>query len=144
MGIAYTNRWGLSRPNWLASSTRSLRGEAMSSSPRLPLGELNNGLLHRLTEQNDIPDIPIFVDSPLAINITDIFRRHKDELGKDAAEFLDRGLDPLGFRRLRLLRDASASKTLNDLRTPFVVISASGMCEGGRILHHLRNGIGDW
>jgi len=96
-------------------------------------------LLHRLVEQNDIPDIPIFVDSPLAINITDVFRRHRDELGEDAAQFIERGLDPLGFRRLRFLVEASASKTLNDLRTPFVVISASGMCEGGRILHHLQS-----
>lgn len=100
-------------------------------------------LLHRLVERQSIPDIPIFVDSPLAINVTEVFRNHADELGPDAAAFTENGVDPFGFYRLRYLREASESKALNDLRTPFVVVSASGMCEGGRILHHLRNGIED-
>lgn len=100
-------------------------------------------MLHRLLEKKLLPDIPIFVDSPLAINVTDVFRNHPDEFNPDAAHFVQGGLDPFGFRRLRYLREASESKALNDLRAPFVVISASGMCEGGRILHHLRNGIED-
>ncbi|HTU45415.1 MAG TPA: MBL fold metallo-hydrolase [Bryobacteraceae bacterium] len=100
-------------------------------------------MLHRLLERKLLPDIPIFVDSPLAINVTDVFRRHPEEFNSEAASFVQSGLDPFGFHRLRYLREASESKALNDLRTPFVVISASGMCEGGRILHHLRNGIED-
>jgi metallo-beta-lactamase family protein len=100
-------------------------------------------LLHQLVERKSIPDIPIFVDSPLAINVTEVFRNHADELGPDAAAFTENGVDPFGFYPLRYLRDASESKALNDLRTPFVVVSASGMCEGGRILHHLRNGVED-
>ena len=100
-------------------------------------------ILHRLVEKNLLPDIPIFVDSPLAINVTDVFRRHPEEFDSETSAFVENGLDPFGFHRLRYLREASASKVLNDLRTPFVVISASGMCEGGRILHHLRNGIED-
>jgi len=100
-------------------------------------------MLHRLLERKLLPDIPIFVDSPLAINVTEVFRHHPEEFNSEAASFVQSGLDPFGFRRLRYLRDASESKTLNDLRTPFVVISSSGMCEGGRILHHLRNGIED-
>lgn len=100
-------------------------------------------LLHRLVERKLLPDIPIFVDSPLAINVTDVFRRHPEEFNSEAATFVHKGQDPFGFHRLRYLREASESKTLNDLRVPFVVISASGMCEGGRILHHLRNGIED-
>jgi metallo-beta-lactamase family protein len=100
-------------------------------------------LLHRLAERKLLSDIPIFVDSPLAINVTDVFRRHPEEFDSEAATFVDDGQDPFGFRRLRYLREAAESKTLNDLKIPFVVISASGMCEGGRILHHLRNGIED-
>jgi metallo-beta-lactamase family protein len=100
-------------------------------------------ILHRLLERKRLPDIPIFVDSPLAINVTDVFRRHPEEFNSEAATFVHEGQDPFGFHRLRYLREASESKALNDLRIPFVVISASGMCEGGRILHHLRNGIED-
>lgn len=100
-------------------------------------------MLHRLFDRKLLPDIPIFVDSPLAINVTEVFRHHPEEFNSEAASFIQNGLDPFGFRRLRYLREASESKALNDLRTPFVVISASGMCEGGRILHHLRNGIED-
>ena len=58
-------------------------------------------------------------------------------------EFLDRGEDPFGFSRLRYIRDVSESKALNDLRGPYIILSASGMCEAGRILHHLRNNIED-
>ncbi len=100
-------------------------------------------ILHQLVEKKLLPDIPIFVDSPLAINVTDVFRRHAEEFNSETARFIQGGGDAFGFHRLRYLREASESKALNDLRTPFVVISASGMCEGGRILHHLRNGIED-
>jgi metallo-beta-lactamase family protein len=100
-------------------------------------------MFHQLVEQKLLPEIPVFVDSPLAINVTDVFRRHPEEFDSEAAAFIDSGKDPFGFRRLRYLREAAESKALNDLRVPFIVISASGMCEGGRILHHLRNGIGD-
>jgi metallo-beta-lactamase family protein len=100
-------------------------------------------ILHKLAESKSIPAIPIFVDSPLAVNVTEVFRHHPDEYDTEAAAYLERGLDPFGFSRLRYLREAAESKTLNDLRTPYVVISASGMCEGGRVLHHLRHGIAD-
>lgn len=100
-------------------------------------------ILHRLLGRKLLPDIPIFVDSPLAINVTDVFRHHSEEFNSEAATFVQEGQDPFGFYRLHYLREASESKALNDLRLPFVVISASGMCEGGRILHHLRNGIED-
>jgi metallo-beta-lactamase family protein len=100
-------------------------------------------ILHKLSEKKAIPDVPIFVDSPLAVNVTEVFRHHPEEYDSEAADFVNRSLDPFGFARLRYLRDASESKTLNDLRTPYVVISASGMCEGGRVLHHLRHGVAD-
>lgn len=98
-------------------------------------------LLHQLAEAKRIPNIPIFVDSPLAVNVTEVFRKHSEGFDVETQAFLERGEDPFGFGRLRYIRDVSESKALNDLRGPFVVISASGMCEAGRILHHLRNNI---
>jgi metallo-beta-lactamase family protein len=100
-------------------------------------------LLHQLIEAQKIPSIPIFVDSPLALNATEVFRNHPECYDEEARKFLTEGEDPFGFHRLRYVRDANESKALNDLHGPFVVISASGMCEGGRILHHLRNTIQD-
>jgi metallo-beta-lactamase family protein len=100
-------------------------------------------MLHELANQKRIPNIPIFVDSPLAINVTQVTRDHAECFDGEAREFLLRGEDPFGFSRLQYVREAADSKKLNDLHGPFVVISASGMCEQGRILHHLRNNIED-
>ncbi len=100
-------------------------------------------MFHQLCQQSAIPAIPVFVDSPLAINATEVYRRHKDCYDEEAARFLEDGWEPFGFQRLRYTREVSESKALNDLRGPVIIISASGMCEAGRILHHLRNNIED-
>jgi metallo-beta-lactamase family protein len=100
-------------------------------------------LLHQLANENRIPHIPIFVDSPLAVNVTEVTRNHPECFDEEARAYLLNGEDPFGFQRLQYIREASESKKLNDLHGPFVVISASGMCEAGRILHHLRNNIED-
>lgn len=100
-------------------------------------------LLHELINAHAIPAIPIFVDSPLAVNVTEVFRKHQELYDPETRMFLDNGQDPFGFSRLRYIRDVTESKALNDLRGPFIVVSASGMCEAGRILHHLRNNISD-
>jgi metallo-beta-lactamase family protein len=100
-------------------------------------------VLHELMNEKVIPNIPIFVDSPLAVSVTEVFRRHGDLFDSETQVFRDNGMDPFGFSRLRYIRDVTESKALNDLRGSFVVISASGMCEAGRILHHLRNNISD-
>jgi len=100
-------------------------------------------LLHELVLQQKIPTIPIYVDSPLAVNVTDVFRKHPELYDEDTRRFLDNHSDPFGFRMLRYVRDVEQSKALNDLRTPALIISASGMCEAGRVLHHLRNNIED-
>ena len=100
-------------------------------------------LLHELSQSGLIPNIPLFVDSPLAVNVTEIFRKHPECFDSETTVWLDNGEDPFGFRRLRYVREAAESKKLNDLHGPFLVISASGMCEQGRILHHLRNNIED-
>jgi metallo-beta-lactamase family protein len=100
-------------------------------------------LLHELANQNRIPNIPLFVDSPLAVNVTEAFRKNTAYFNKNVTAHLNAGEDPFGFSRLTYIREASESKKLNDLHGPFLVISASGMCEAGRILHHLRNNIED-
>jgi metallo-beta-lactamase family protein len=100
-------------------------------------------LLHELADQKRIPNIPIFVDSPLAVNATDVHRAHPECFNEETRDYVLHSEDPFGFSRLRYIREASESKKLNDLHGPFVVISASGMCEQGRILHHLRNNIED-
>jgi len=100
-------------------------------------------LLHQLANEGHIPSVPIFVDSPLAVNVTEIFRKHVECFNAETRRYLLEGEDPFGFSRLQYIREASESKKLNDLHGPFVVISASGMCEQGRILHHLRNNLED-
>jgi metallo-beta-lactamase family protein len=100
-------------------------------------------LLHQLMDAHRIPSIPIFVDSPLAVNATEVFRKHPECYDAEARKFLTEGEDPFGFHRLKYVCESSESRALNDLHGPFVVLSASGMCEGGRILHHLRNTIED-
>jgi len=101
--------------------------------------------LHHLTEDHKIPDLPIFVDSPLSTNVTEIFRLHPECYDKEINEFIMSGnhRDPFGFHRLRYIRSVEDSKALNFLREPAIIISASGMCEAGRILHHLKNNIED-
>ncbi len=100
-------------------------------------------LLHELANTHRIPNIPIFVDSPLAVNVTEVHRNHPECFDDETKAYLSNGEDPFGFQRLKYVREAADSKKLNDLHGPFVVISASGMAEQGRILHHLRNNIED-
>jgi metallo-beta-lactamase family protein len=100
-------------------------------------------LLHELVKQGRIPSVPVFVDSPLAIDATKVFRKHSECYDAETREYLLEGEDPFTFRNLRYVQEAAESKALNDLRGPFIVISASGMCEAGRILHHLKNNIED-
>ena len=99
--------------------------------------------LNELMLEKRIPSLPIFVDSPLAVNATDVFRAHPECYDAEARDHLLSGRDPFGFESLRYVRDVAESKALNDIRYPSVIISASGMCEAGRILHHLRNSIED-
>ena len=100
-------------------------------------------MLHEMIEAKLIPDLPIFVDSPLATAVTEVFEKHKEDWDAGACAFYSRGEDAFGWKRLRYTRTVEESKTLNGLHVPFMVMSASGMCEAGRILHHLKNGIGD-
>jgi metallo-beta-lactamase family protein len=101
--------------------------------------------LHQMIENHQLPSVPVFVDSPLAVNATDIFKRHPECFDKETQEFIrtDRHHSALGFDRLTYTRSVDESKALNDRKDPMIIISASGMAESGRILHHLRNNIGN-
>jgi metallo-beta-lactamase family protein len=99
--------------------------------------------LHQLSEAQKIPDLNIYVDSPLAIDVTEIFRAHPECYDEETLALLQEARDPFGFRRLSYVRNVEDSKRLNFLRDSAVIISASGMAESGRILHHLKNNIED-
>ena len=100
--------------------------------------------LHALTQRGEVPELPIFVDSPLARRATEVFVRHPECFDAATWEgFAKHAGEPFGFKRLRYVSTPEESRQLNTRPGPFIVISASGMCEGGRILHHLRQGLGD-
>ena len=99
--------------------------------------------LHRLTEEKCIPPLPIFVDSPLAVNATEIFKLHPECFNAGIYEQLMARHNPFGMERLTYINDVEQSIALNDLKEPCIIISASGMAEAGRICHHLHNNIGD-
>jgi metallo-beta-lactamase family protein len=97
-------------------------------------------VLHKLYESGQVPRLPIFVDSPLASNLTRVFGEHPETYDKEThAAFLEKGLNPFYFDKIRFVETVEESMRLNRDETPHVVISASGMCEAGRILHHLRH-----
>jgi metallo-beta-lactamase family protein len=99
-------------------------------------------LLHELRNENQVPEIPVYVDSPLANNITRIFGEHPEVYDKEAHQnFLQQGKNPFFFKGIHFVESVEESMALNRDDTPHIVISASGMCEGGRILHHLRHKI---
>jgi metallo-beta-lactamase family protein len=99
--------------------------------------------LNNLKEEGLLPDIRVFVDSPLAVNATDVFREHVECFDEDMVQRIleEEDSDPLAFGDLFYIRSGSQSKKLNELDEPCVIISASGMCEGGRIVHHLKHSI---
>ncbi len=99
--------------------------------------------LDQLWNEDRIPRIPVFVDSPLAVNVTGVFQAHPECYDRELLDYMLTDDDPFGFERLEYVREASRSKELNGMRVPMVILSASGMAEAGRILHHLRNTVED-
>ncbi len=100
-------------------------------------------LLNKIYNEGNLPDIPIYVDSPLAVDVTDTFRRHPEDFDEETTALLkkDPDGDVFGFRRLTYIRAVEESKALNERSEPCVIISASGMAEAGRIQHHLKHNI---
>lgn len=100
--------------------------------------------LHILWDEKKIPPIPIFIDSPLASRVTQIFMKHPECYDTDMMErFLGKGHSPFQFSLVKYTESVEESKELNGLRGPAIIMAGSGMCEGGRIRHHLRQHIED-
>jgi metallo-beta-lactamase family protein len=101
--------------------------------------------LHKMLDSGDVPKMPVFVDSPLAVNATDIFKAHTEVFDEETKAFIAKDIhhSALGFDLLTYTRSVEESKAINFIKGPAVIISASGMAETGRILHHLKNNIED-
>jgi len=98
--------------------------------------------LNRLVSQGEIPRVPVYVDSPLAVAASQIFTQYPEYFDRETNQFIhEHRQQALDFEGLTYVSSVEESKALNDRRDPLVIISASGMAEAGRILHHLRNNI---
>lgn len=95
--------------------------------------------LKRLEAEGLIPEIPVIVDSPLTVNITEVFRLHTESFDEDFRRAMNENGDPFMTKRIRYIRTVEESMSINKLEGPAIIISAAGMCEHGRILHHLKN-----
>jgi metallo-beta-lactamase family protein len=99
--------------------------------------------LHKLFDAGKLPRVRIYVDSPLAVNATEVFKMHPECFDSETYAHVLANHDPFGFNQLHYVRDVAESKKINDRTEPCMIIAASGMCEAGRILHHLANNIAD-
>jgi len=101
--------------------------------------------LNRLVEQRQLPPLPVFVDSPLAVDATTVYRTHIECFNREVVQSLtdESDGDPMGFRNLYYVRRATHSKQLNSFKGACIIIAASGMCESGRVVHHLKHHAGD-
>jgi len=95
----------------------------------------------RLVEAGRIPGVPVFLDSPMASDVTEVFRRHRDCFDQETRQLILEGSSPLGFPGLKLVRAAEESKAINNLKSPAIIMSTSGMCTAGRIKHHLAHNV---
>lgn len=118
-----------------------LRDRARLLIPAFSVGRTQQILyfLNELSNEGVIEGLPAFVDSPLSTRATVVHEKHPECYDEETMELLSRGDDPFAFPDLTYVTDARESKKLNDMRGPVVIVSASGMCEGGRILHHLKH-----
>lgn len=99
--------------------------------------------LKRLEMQHRIPSIPVYVDSPMTVNITSVFRLHTDLFDDEIQKIINQAGDPFQLNQISYISNLEESMQLNSITEPAIIISASGMCEYGRIVHHLRNNIAD-
>ncbi len=129
-----------------AVAKKTLEGGGKVIIPAFAIGRTQelSVFLHQMMQKKEIPRVPVYVDSPLAINASQIFNEHPECMDAETlADIRARGHDALDFKEITYTRSVKESKAINEYRKPAVIISASGMAEAGRILHHLRNNIGD-
>jgi metallo-beta-lactamase family protein len=99
-------------------------------------------MLKNLYDEGTLQKVPVYIDSPLATNVTEVFRRHPECFDEQTLKIFREG-DPFNFPTLQYIASTDESKSLNDMAGPMIIISASGMCEGGRVTHHLIHNISD-
>ena len=100
--------------------------------------------LRELEDQKKIPVIPVYVDSPMALSATDLYIKYKEDHDLDFSRLESSGdRDPLNVHEFHLTRSAEESKAINNVKTPCIIVSASGMVTGGRVLHHLAQRLPD-
>jgi len=124
------------------NSTRRAGGNLLIPSFAL---ERTQELLYHLSalrREDRIPEVPVFVDSPMAVSVTEVFGRHADLFDADMRERLRRGDSPFDFPGLKLVKSVAESKAINHVKGTAIIIAGSGMCTGGRIKHHLAQNIG--
>jgi len=96
-----------------------------------------------LVKEGRVPPLPLYIDSPLAVRATEIFRRHPECYDEETYRILTTEGDPFVAKYIRYVSSVHESQQLNSMKGPCIIVAASGMCEGGRVLHHLRHAIGD-
>jgi metallo-beta-lactamase family protein len=101
-------------------------------------------VLNNMYNKGLLPKIEVFVDSPLSVNATEIFRMHSECMNDDVKEVLKYDDDPFGFNSLHYIKNVDESKSLNDYHEPCIIISSSGMLEAGRVKHHVANNVSNW
>lgn len=111
--------------------------------PAFSIGRTQDLIYHisKLLNENKIKDFPVFIDSPLSVNATEVFKLHPECFDKETLEFISNGINIFNRNNISYIRDVNDSKKLNNVDFPCMIVSASGMCEAGRILHHLANNI---
>lgn len=124
---------------------RALENDGIVIIPAFSVGRTQQIVyeLHKMALAGMLPKVPIFVDSPLSVNATEIYRLHAECFNDTIYRFLREKANPFGMENLTYIRDLAHSMRLNELKEPAIIISASGMCEAGRIRHHLKNHIGN-
>ena len=95
-------------------------------------------MIRRLEEEGRIPSLPVYLDSPMAINVTDVYCRHPEDHDLEMAQLMDKDKCPLCCKQYHLVRTPEESKQLNAVTGPAIIISSSGMATGGRVIHHLK------
>ena len=101
-------------------------------------------MLNNLYNKGLLPKIDVFVDSPLSVNATEIFRLHPECMNEEVKQVIKTDPDPFGFNSLHYIKNVEESKALNDYHKPCIIISSSGMLEAGRVKHHVANNVSNW
>ena len=143
-GRDHTERgWATAEMCRLVHATLEQRGKVII--PAFSVGRTQQIVyeLHQMADAGLLPTVPMFVDSPLSVNATEVYRLHPECFNEETYRYLREKANPFGMENLTYLRELGHSMKLNELQEPAVIISASGMCEAGRIRHHLKNNLGD-